>query len=306
MLMLMTIFFKWTQIDWLKWMPVEIAVLLLLIILIRLIRRLTRWGSIKISHVREGVWDYNGTKYHSYHPERQSEKSQNIDRILLIPPLMDKIIKGNHLATAITMLGQDVIVLNHNHVQNFCKNHKNQTNSENIGSEFEKFLLEGRFSTIILFDWSIFPIFKLLRFYDKQQFNKELSNISWILIRPTLKWSDIKSIWKIIPFTGIWFSTLRFLKFQKNFYKQSSPVFKKISNKQDISDNQRNFLFIQPSNSWLSEDGKKNLANYQKKCLEVSESDIFQFSQGGWTFFRNETIVLGIIIQKILKNLKNW
>ena len=201
------------------------------------------------------------------------------------------------------MLGQDVIVLNHNNVQDFCKDQTNREkneNSENIGSEFEKFLLEGRFSTVILFDWSIFPIFKLLGFYDNQPFNKDLSNISWILIRPTLNWSDIRSIWKIIPFTGIWFSKLRFLKFQKNFYKQSSPVFKKIANNQDIGDNQRNFLFIQPSKSWITEDGEKNLINYQKKCLEVSESDIFQFSQGNWTFFRNETIVLGIIIQKIL------
>ena len=316
--MLITIFFKWTQIDWIKWMPVEIAVLLFLIILIRLIRRLTRWGSIKISHVREGVWDYNGIKYHSYHTsyesntletlDNQSEKSQrnnnSNNRILLIPPLMDNIIKGNHLATAITMLGKDVIILNHKNVQNFCKyqtDRKNEENSENIGSEFEKFLLEGRFSTVILFDWSIFPIFKLLGFYDNQPFNKDLSNISWILIRPTLKWSDIKSIWKIIPFTGIWFSKLRFLKFQKYFYKHSSPVFKNNASIPDINDNQRNFLFIQPSSSWLSEDGEKNLVIFQEKCLEVSESNIFQFSRGNWTFFRNETIVLGIIIQIILK-----
>ena len=310
----MAILFNWTQIDWIKWMPVEIAVLLLLIILIRLIRRLTRWGSIKISHVREGVWDYRGTKYHSYHTsyksnsleivDIQNEKTHknnnnnNNDRILLIPPLMENIIKGNHLATAITMMGQDVIVLNHNDVQDFCKDLKN---GENNNINFKNFLLEGRFSTVILFDWSIFPIFKLLGFYDNQPLNKDLSNISWVLIRPTLKWSDITSIWKTIPFTGIWFSKLRFLKFQNNFYKQQSLVFKKSASISDVGDNQRKIIFIQPSRSWLSKDGEKNLVNYQKNCLEVSESDIFQFSQGSWTFFRNETIVLGIIIQIILK-----
>ncbi|MHA1563529.1 MAG: hypothetical protein ACTSPA_15615, partial [Promethearchaeota archaeon] len=272
----------WTQIDWIKWMPVEIAVLLFLIILIRIIRRLTRWGSIKISHVREGLWDYNGMKYHTYfksnsletveiaeRTDRKSEKSQLNNRILLIPPLMDKIIKGNHLATAITMIGHDVVVLNHNNVQDFCKD---QINRDNTKLDFEKFLLEGQFSTVIIFDWSIFPIFKLMGFYENQPYNKDLKNISWILIRPTLKWSDIESIWKIIPFTGIWFSKLRFLKFQ-----------------------------IQPSKSWLSEDGEKNLINYQKNCLKISKNEIFQFSQGNWAFFRNETIVLGIIIQEILK-----
>ncbi len=306
--MFMTILFEWTQIDWIKWMPVEIAVLLFLIILIRIIRRLTRWGSIKISHVKEGGWDYNGMKYHTYfksnsletvdRTEIKSEKSQKIDRILLIPPLMDKIIKGNHLATAITMLGHDVVVLNHNNVQNFCKD---QINRNNIKLDFKKFLLEGRFSTIILFDWSIFPIFKLLEFYDNQPSNKDLKNISWILIRPTMKWSDIKSIWKIIPFTGIWFSTLRFLKYQKKFYKRCPKIFNEIANNTNTVDNKRNFLFIQPSKSWLSEDGEKNLINYQKNCLKISKNEIFQFSQGNWTFFRNETMVLGIIIQEILK-----
>ncbi|MHA1475843.1 MAG: hypothetical protein ACTSQ5_11740 [Promethearchaeota archaeon] len=307
----MTILFEWTQIDWIKWMPVEIAVLLFLIILIRIIRRLTRWGSIKISHVREGLWDYNGMKYHTYfksnsletveiaeRTDRKSEKSQLNNRILLIPPLMDKIIKGNHLATAITMIGHDVVVLNHNNVQDFCKD---QINRDNTKLDFEKFLLEGQFSTVIIFDWSIFPIFKLMGFYENQPYNKDLKNISWILIRPTLKWSDIESIWKIIPFTGIWFSKLRFLKFQKNFYKKCSKIFNDITNNTNTIDNKRNFLFIQPSKSWLSEDGEKNLINYQKNCLKISKNEIFQFSQGNWAFFRNETIVLGIIIQEILK-----
>jgi hypothetical protein len=316
MLMLMTILFEWTQIDWIKWMPVEIAVLLFLIILIRIIRRMTRWGSVKISHVREGVWDYNGMKYHIYFKsnsletseitERKSEKSQKNDRILLIPPLMDKIIKGNHLATAITMLGHDVVVLNHKNIHDFCKDQKNK---ENIRLDFEKFLLDGQFSTVILFDWSIFPIFKLMGFYENQPYIKDLKNISWILIRPTLKWSDIKSIWKIFPFTGIWFSTLRFLKFQKNFYKNPSSIFKNIADnpiKSDISttlndNDQKKFLFIQPSKSWLSEDGENNLIHYQEKYLKISKNEIFQFSKGNWAFFRNETMVLGIIIQEILK-----
>ena len=214
--MFMTILFEWTRIDWIKWMPVEIAVLLFLIISIRIIRRLTRWGSIKISHVREGLWDYNGIKYKTYYKsnpletadgtDRKSENSQKIDRILLIPPLMDKIKMGNHLATAITMLGHDVIVLDQNNLQDFCKNPKD---GKKISVDFEKFLLEGHFSTVILFDWSIFPVFNLLGFNENQPLKKDLSNISWILIRPTLKWSDIRSIWKIIPFTGIWFSKSR-------------------------------------------------------------------------------------------------
>jgi len=310
MLMLLTILFEWTQIDWIKWMPVEIAVLFFLIILIRIIRRLTRWGSIKISHVREGDWEYNGMKYHTYfksntletaeksdRKDKKSDKSQINNRILLIPPLMDKIIKGNHLATAITMLGHDVVALNHNNVQDFCKD---QIKNDNFRLDFEKFLIEGQFSTVILFDWSIFPIFKLLGFYDNKPYNKDLNNISWILIRPTLKWSDIKSIWKIIPFTGIWFSTLRFLRFQKNFYKNSSSIFKNVANNQ-IENDKRNFLFIQPSKSWLSKDGENNLINYQKNYLNITQNEIFQFSKGNWAFFRNETMVLGIIIQEILK-----
>ena len=301
--MFMTILFEWINIDWMKWMPVEIAILLFLIILIRIIRRMTRWGPVKISHVKEGEWDYNGIKYSTYYKsssfeeiDKKNENSQKNDRILLIPPLMDKIIKGNHLATAITMLGHEVIVLDHKNVQNLCKI---QMNTENNSTDFEKFLLEGNFSSIILFDWSIFPVFKLLGFYDNQSINQNLLNISWTLIRPTLKWSDIRSIWKMIPFTGIWFSKLRFLIFQKNFYKKSSPIFQNTTDK--MNKTLRNFLFIQPSHTWLSRDGEKNLVNYQKKNLKVSKDDIFQFSQGNWTFFRNETMVLGIIIQEILK-----
>ncbi|QEE14449.2 hypothetical protein DSAG12_00262 [Promethearchaeum syntrophicum] len=308
----MTILFEWTNIDWIKWMPVEIAVLLFLIILIRIIRRLTRWGPVKISHVKEGVWDYDGKKYHTYYKsnpleniEKLNEKSHNENKILLIPTLMDKIIKGNHLATAITMLGHEIILLDHKHMHDLCKD---QMNSENNSRDFEKFLLEGGFSTVILFDWSIFPIFKSLGFYDNHSINQDLLNISWILIRPTLKWSDIKSIWKMIPFTGIWFSKLRFLIFQKKFYKKIKPAFKNGSNNSRKRDNsiildnsQRNFLFIQPSNSWLSKEGEKNLEDYQKKYFKVLKEDIFQFSHGNWSFFRNETMVLGIIIQEILK-----
>ncbi len=317
--MFLTILFKWIEIDWFKWMPVEIAVLLFLIILIRIIRRLTRWGSIKISHVREGEWDYNGIKYHTYYKsnpletventERKSENSPRYDRILLIPPLMDNIKMGNHLATAITMLGHDVVLLDKNNVQDFCRN---QIDGAKFSSNFEKFLIDAHFSTVILFDWSIFPVFKLLGFNENQPINKDLLKISWILIRPTLKWSDIRPIWKIIPFTGIWFSKLRFIIYRKKIYKKSSPVFNSIANnpiindKSTISNNApKKIHFIQPSQSWLSKDGEKNLINYQKNYLRISKNDVSQFTQGNWAFFRNETIVLGVILREIKKIEQN-
>ena len=83
--MLIMILFQWVQIDWIKWMPVEIAVLLGLIIIIRIMRRLTRWGPVRISHVTEGLWDYSGKSFRIYkksnpfEPEYQ-EKHKSMEK----------------------------------------------------------------------------------------------------------------------------------------------------------------------------------------------------------------------------------
>ena len=334
--MLIMILFQWVQIDWIKWMPVEIAVLLGLIIIIRIMRRLTRWGPVRISHVTEGLWDYSGKSFRIYkksnpfEPEYQEkhksiEKTENneIDskekkkngKILLIPPVpptpnAKRFEKGNHVATAIAMLGHDVIILNPKNLQNFFMKHDNGHESKS-GLDFGRFLVDGDFSMVVLFDWAIYPVFKQLGFFGEHEVEKKLLDISWILIRPTLKWSDIKPIQKIIPFTDIWIYILQFLGVRSKFFRNDaddgesgSKSELKTELKTELFNNNVKFkkmVFIEPSRTWLSPTGIKNLQIFQEKYINNPNEDIFQFKKGNWTFFRNETIVLGIIIQKIIE-----
>ena len=126
-----------------------------------------------------------------------------------------------------------------------------------------------------------------------------LHPVKWILIRPTLEWSDINPLWRIPPLSYRWWTKLWMMGFRstKALHEGTPKVPRLPSETEKLS----NVYFIEPSRTWLSSEGKQHLKMWHKLFLKHPARQVFRFSNGGWTFFRNETVVLGLLAQILQK-----
>jgi hypothetical protein len=295
--MLGFVIFEWAQFDWIKAMPIEVGILVFLIIVIRLLRRNFRWGATQVSHIHLENITYLNFPLSRYikisDPDNQNDAQPR--RLLLVPPLSSDKQKNYHLAQAIALLGWDVYQANSNLLHHLTHFPVEDSNSQ-IG--LAAFMDHYGFTAAILFDYAINPIFHTLGFDDYHHISN--SRVKWILIRPTLEWADINPLWRIVPFSYRWWTKLRMLgaKSVKNLSSITStdpPVIPSETEKIE------NVYCIEPSRTWLSPEGKQHLKMWQKMFLKHHDQQVFQFSLGGWTFFRNETVVLGLLAQILQK-----
>ena len=297
--MLGLVIFEWAQFDWIKAMPIEVGILVFLIIVIRILRRNFRWGATQVSHVHSEkitYLDFSMIRYQKIlDPDAQSESEPQNSRLLLVPPLSSDKQKNYHLAQALTLLGWDVYQANAGLLHNLTRENAEESNSE---PRFIGFMEKFAFSAVVAFDYGIDPIFHAMGFADYHHISN--SPVKWILIRPTLEWADINPLWRIVPFSYRWWTKLRMLgpistKIPSLFKPKSLPIIPPETEKLT------NVYCIEPSRTWLSAEGKLHLKMWQKMFLKHHDQQIFQFSIGGWTFFRNETVVLGLIAQILQK-----
>ncbi|MHA1745333.1 MAG: hypothetical protein ACTSWW_05000 [Promethearchaeota archaeon] len=299
--MLSFVLFEWAQFDWIAFMPIEVGFLVVLIIIIRILRRNFRWGATQVSHVHSEkitYLDYPMIRYQKImDPDAQMESEHQNSRLLLVPPLSSDKQKNYHLAQALALLGWDVY-----QATSGLLNHLTHVNAEDSNSEpgFEVFMKKLAFSAVVVFDYGIDPIFHAMGFADYHHLHN--SQVKWILIRPTLEWADINPLWHIIPFSYRWWTKLQM---------QASKSIKNLSTFKPVNQNIppetekiTNVYCIEPSRTWLSSEGKQHLKMWQKMFLKHHDRQVFQFSLGGWTFFRNETVVLGLLAQILQKTKK--
>ncbi|MHA1777428.1 MAG: hypothetical protein ACTSWC_11685 [Promethearchaeota archaeon] len=309
------LFFQWERINWVKWMPVEVGVLLILILFIRLLRRYRRWNQVEISHVKKSVWKWQEYCGNFYENQINLQFSKNIPielsspkiegnslknhHLLFIPPVQGSLRVESVMASSLAICGISVwsippkifykILAHPNHAREF----------------FLQFIEEHSIDTVILFDHAIFPYFSCL--ISDHSINSSLKEnirrLDYILIRPFWDLSNIKNFLKLIcnPLQALYF--LNFLRYRRVFlqlskFKHNNPddytnlsIPKIQAYKQII----RRILCIHPAKSWLTSSAHQQIT----KWTHSLSGEEFTFSRGDWWFFRNETILLGIIAKFI-------
>ena len=94
------LFIDWYQINWMAYMPIFIGLFLIVILFLRILRKLTRWAPIGVSHVAVGIIEFQNEQFILYHhqnpksdndsdlpPQLNPNYIPNPNSIFLIPPL---------------------------------------------------------------------------------------------------------------------------------------------------------------------------------------------------------------------------
>jgi hypothetical protein len=292
------IMLQWYQIDWVIWLPVILLILLGVILLLRILRRLTRWGSVNTTNIKCFVKTFEGGKYAKYilqfdcceeisSTEPASTKnnlSNSSKNVLIIPPLGVKGEKNYHLAMALAINKWDVLVLSPRLALNWVEN---KPTSTKLKSNLTRYIKSNHISHIILFDYAMCPILN--------EIQKEISNLQidrLICIRPTLNWSHIRPFWHFLPFSERWWAVLK-LKIHYSKYRKINDLRDcavKLLEKEITS-------VISPNKSWNTDTGIKIIE-------KINIADLYEFQSGGWSFYRQETILFALILQKLNKNIE--
>lgn len=320
--------FSWQNIDWVKWMPLEVLALLMLIGLIRIIRRLNRWKSINVSHVQIDSIPFLDTyliqysyktidlEINSNHKplaiipsksqgnnknrndtEGSAIKKKNNKCLLYIPSLGGFSNRSNFLPKSFSLLGYNVIEIPRGKIKYYID--ANQTQFEEINLFFER----NHINVIVCFDFMI-PIIEKL-FLNKNIEQKKidlLSKLNLIMIRPLFVQNPTEFTGKTIPFTLKWLNALKIKKFLKQIGLsdlktplQNSTDADEVVKKFDVF---KSLNIIIPKSDFNKEYGKEILGIF-KTIMENSSSSpnktFFQFEKGDWDFYQNETSLIGLL-----------
>ncbi|MHA1620075.1 MAG: hypothetical protein ACTSVZ_12420 [Promethearchaeota archaeon] len=312
-------------------MPVEVGVLLILILLIRILRRWRRWGPVKVSHVSQEKWilgGYSGEIYYNrletnfLNPQHNAEiqkKFLNLElnkestkkspRILYISPLSFNFVKFHPIPTSLAVMGFDVVCLS---PAEFYRIIRLESSPRNF---FQNLITTNSVESVICFDhaWSACVKFLLGK-------NEKFPSLNYIVLRPTGSWKEIKSLTQLILHPLQFLSKIHLLKnMAKNQENGEKREKGEKGEKQDKLDklekrnthsgffsleeqskfgNFNTMLFINPKSTWLTDQGQEEMNSWIEQ-LETqygkSKIQTFQFSEGDWWFYRNETVVLGLI-----------
>ncbi len=194
------LFINWYQINWMAYMPIFIGLFLIVILFLRILRKLTRWAPIGVSHVAVGIIEFQNEQFILYHhqnpksdndsdlpPQLNPNYIPNPNSIFLISPLTVQRRDQYPLAVSIAITGRDVILPA-----------KDQFFSWNdvTHQKFPSFLDHFNISSIIAFDYAIPFMFQLFSQLDDR-------NITWCFIRPTFQWTNVRLWYQLWPFSAV-------------------------------------------------------------------------------------------------------
>jgi hypothetical protein len=218
--------------------------------------------------------------------------------LLLIPPLHTKIEKNNYIAVSLALLGWNVFGINPVLLAKWA--------NPNIKSQdFISLLKKYRIQIILVFDYAFPIIMQFLQKMDPESI--ELLHLKIICFRPTISYQSIQKLWQLVPFSEIWWSRCFLSQFlRKNRYintlqKASGSLESGMITYPIIP--QIDYFFIHPSKTWLTTEAQNQLTHFKPKRVIDNFQNNILISQGGWTFYGQETIILGWIAA-ILSNFK--
>lgn len=315
--------FQWETIDWEKWMPLEVAVLLVLILFIRILRRFRRWSAVRSSHVSVTPWDWNSISGYRYirqldpsFPFKLAEKKtgeivikqfesssinpsegRSTTQILYIHSLCFHRPKYHPIPSSLALMGHNVISLTPSAFYSLI------SEKDNAENNFFMFLQHQNISTIIAFDHALAPLLDLLS--DSVLSSSKTPLISpprLIFIRPTGSWDTIKSAGKLLFHPLQLFTRLKLTHLQRK-YSTLTTLRNNVADSLDlpIKFAFRALAFIFPKKSWQTQEGAMKLQQWEEYMMESSTAACpvtsYHFTQGDWWFYRNETVVLGLLSQ---------
>jgi len=261
------LYIDWFHVDWFTWLPFFLGLIVIVIFILRLVRLLTRWSPIEVSHVKEYSENIEGDIiriYQRINPDQSSIKTtQNPYAILLIPPQSVKGAKKYHLAVALAATGRKIYVLTPQLITNWM-----QTNTFSL--KLANLLKNQNITSGIVFDHLFSRIIKDISPADKMQ---------WIFIRPQIPHTRAKE------------------KIETNLEQN-------LSNQNPITTFQpvKCHFFIEPSTNWMNKTDKQNLKELKAKVQKLYPNNWITINSGGWSFFGQETVVFGYILGKISEN----
>src|SRR6056297_519068 len=145
---------QWFQVDWIKIQWIMFGIFIALIALIRIVRRLTRWGSLKNNQVSCETNTFGGLNYEKY--SRQNHSTNTLPNTCVITPLSKRGKKNYFLGVSLAQLGTKVFVFDSENALALLNMSK--TSVKNI-REFAK---QHKIGTFVVFDWATAPLIDFL------------------------------------------------------------------------------------------------------------------------------------------------
>lgn len=309
--------FSWVDIDWIKWMPLEVLVLAILIFIIRILRRTFRWKNIQISRTfkeKKGTnigeitiygqqevnlaLSTNDSIFKNYSITLRTSPQKQAKKILYIPGLTGFSKHSNFLPQSCTLLGYDVLQITPNQFSILQIEYHQDPDS------FFRFLSKENIHIVICFDYASPFFFSIMKSSEKSnEFSRYLNQIQWIFIRPLFEWHQLRNRFQFVPFTIGWFNLLKL----KLYLRKSS---KKYLIEESLKYDDLRLIFQECQKIALIVPRKFSLSPKQEKMLilldDLVDNEDFEnliyynIQKGDWDFYQNETVLIGLISNLLL------
>jgi hypothetical protein len=281
----------WFQIDWMVVLPIILGILLACIIILRIIRRLTRWNNSEVSHVavseyilgedRIPLYEYrlpiDQTQVQNRPPNIPTLNTTNMPTLVFFPPNPTKNYWQHPVAVALALLGYRILLVSPKNILNWIQQGFWETKIQEI------FAIPS-ITTVLAFDYSM-PLLVNMSLSTRPE-------IRWIFSRPTWSWSGISSVWGLIPFTEPWVTRIFFSKF--SHFNHITPNISIEEWGKEILSNSRHIAMVHPQRTWLNKKGIRDI-RLLENILNLPSHRNFHFRSGGFGFYRQETVWIGVV-----------
>jgi hypothetical protein len=251
----------WYRIDWVQWGYFTVSLGLGLVLLLRFLRVKFRWGSVDAKGIEMRAEEVSGCNVIRYvlDGEHRCPGHEPPPKLLLLPPMVGKPMKAAHLAVALAFLGFEV-----------CLVHPRQLSHKNW-EPLTTLVATGGFSRIIAFDLTCPAALNALATTPSKV-------TQFVGIRPLLGENPL-SLMHVQPM-----STQFLYLVAARLKGLDVPQ----CNLEDVPVNLQ-CSFLVPNGTMGSESSLAHLKGWTR----ARAGDVLELPRGGWTFFGQETLVLG-------------
>jgi len=278
------IFINWYRIDWFFWDWIFIGILIIFILILRFLRRIYRWKTVEIHGIQRknisGNLDPDLLTIYENRSE-QTELNQYKPPVMVFSSLIGSKRTIHSFAKSICLMYGKIFLVNFSVLVKESKKHSFKTRLESILNLIE----EENVRKFIFIDVSSLLFWELYRIYQNIMQQSKI-----LFIRPIFSLSELISpLSPKMLFCGGPFllSRLRLLFYSSNL----KELFKEKSETKD-----RNFDLANPNVMFIVPGKSMDLSiEYLISNQINNQSQIIIFRNGGWSFYKQETLIIGAL-----------